>query len=253
MRARSPLNGSVFELFIAHQRFEVEAVDHVRGGCEVLPAYSLDETFPYEQLDAIAVGCWESVKPAFPAASVDDAEQDECHLGLEGCSAAVGSVEFPPLGVTESVQAWTECVAVPTDASQPLPGWPEAPLQGEQRPLEPGQGPAKRQGEVIAGQDALVLGQGYFELDVVGCSFRGRGPITRQQVAEVEIQPGADARQRRHRQPGAFGVADETVLEPPQVRGFDAELVRELPDGEAGGDPALGDEVDVYGLASDQG
>lgn len=73
----------------------------------MLAAYSLDEALPYEQFDAIAVGCWESVKPAFAAASVDDAEQDECHLGVERCSAAVGSVEFPPDLVVPVDRRWT--------------------------------------------------------------------------------------------------------------------------------------------------
>jgi Phage integrase family len=60
-----------------------------------------------------------------------------------------------------------------------------------------------------------MVDQDCFELDVVVCSFGGGGPITRQQVAEVEIQPGTDARQRRHRQPRALraeapaGAADQ--------------------------------------------
>src|SRR6266487_5196739 len=133
-------SASPVELFIvvgAPPRFEVKAVDHVRGWREVSAVGLLNEALPYQQLDAVAIGCWESVKPVFAAGAVDDAEQDECHCGFEGCPSAVGSVEFPPLLDIESAQAWTQCVAVPVDASEPLSGWPEALLQGEQRSFEP--------------------------------------------------------------------------------------------------------------------
>jgi hypothetical protein len=83
------------------------------------------------------------------------------------------SVEFPPLTLNQSVQAWMQCIAVPADASQPFSGRPRR-YSKARNAVRAEPAASRTPGRGHRGSERPMVDQGCFELDVVGCSFGGR-------------------------------------------------------------------------------
>jgi hypothetical protein len=99
-------------------------------------------------------------------------------------------MQVPPLGGPERAKLWTECIAVPTNSSQSLPGRSQSLLQDQQRPFKPMQRPAERHGE-IQYPDRVHIG---FEPDVLRLDVNINDPdepkMIRSKTLEAQLDPG---------------------------------------------------------------